>query len=47
VAPERKVIVVRQSLEHLANLALQDFLVLKALLVMEGMVAMASLVNLD
>merc|ERR1712142_1269227 len=47
VAPELKVIVVRQSLEHLANLVFQDFLVLKALLAMEGMVAMASLVNLD
>jgi hypothetical protein len=47
VQSEAKVIVVLLSLVHLVKPVLQDFLVLKALLVMEGMVAMAKPVPLD
>jgi len=47
VQSEAKVIVVLLSLVHLVKPVLQDFLVLKALLVMEGMVAMAKPVLLD
>merc|ERR1711881_490969 len=50
VQSEARVIVVLLSLVHLVKPVIQDFLVLKALLVMEGMVAMAKpvlLVTLD